>query len=159
MRIVNTNQMEELTWSSPGGKYAGFGKQVSEALGREPASTDLMLRHPFDIEIARIPPGKIPYPYHMHGLQWEFYHVISGRGTVRHAEGTTAIGPGDAFLFKPGEPHTFANDGTEDLVMYVVADNPLSESNYYPDSNKWSVPLPKRQMIRSEPLAYEDGEE
>lgn len=160
MRTVNTNQLEEFAWSSPGGKFRGFGKQVSEALGRDPKSTDLLLRHPFDVEIARFPPGTTPYPYHAHGSQWEFYHVISGTGKVRHDEGVTTVGPGDAYMFKPGEPHTITNDGTEDLVVYVIADNPLNESNYFPDSNKWMVPLPKRRLVRSsEPIDYYDGEE
>ena len=70
-----------------------------------PYAVDMMERHPFDVEILRIPPGKIPYPYHSHSAQWEFYHVISGHGLSRDAEGTTPIEPGDAFLFKPGEPH------------------------------------------------------
>ena len=87
MRKVNTNNMEELVWSSPKGKFGGAGKQVSEALGRKPFSTDLMERHPFDIEILRIPPGKAAYPYHTHSAQWEFYHVISGRGVARHRMG------------------------------------------------------------------------
>src|SRR5204862_1591901 len=120
MRKVNTNNIEELVWSAPKGKFAGAGKQVSEALGRKPASTDLMERHPFDVEIARIPPGKIPYPYHSHSAQWEFYYVLSGKGVARHKDGTTAIEAGDAFIFQPEEAHTFLNDGTEDLVMFLV---------------------------------------
>ena len=72
----------------------------------------------------------------MHSAQWEFYHVISGRGIARHKDGQTSIEPGDAFLFKPGEPHQIINDGTEDLVLYVVADNPVGESCQYPASVK-----------------------
>ena len=159
MHMVNTNDITELSWSSPKGKFAGFGKQVSEELGRKPLSTDLMERHPFDVEILRIAPGQIPYPYHSHSAQWEFYHVISGRGTVRHQDGTTPISAGDAFLFKPGEPHQVINDSQADLVIYVVADNPIGESGYYPDSNKWIVRSPERALIRSKPLDYFDGEE
>src|SRR4051794_7934043 len=144
MRKINTNNLEELVWSSPKGKFAGAGKQVSEALGRKPQSTDLMERHPFDVEICRIPPGKSPYPFHSHSAQWEFYHVISGRGLVRHESGTTSIEAGDVFLFKPGEPHQLTNDGAEDLVVYVVADNPIGESCFYPDSGKWMVRSPER---------------
>jgi len=83
MRKVNTRDVEELSWTSPKGKFVGAGKEISEALGREPASTDLMKRHPFDVEILRVPPGKVPYPYHSHSAQWEFYHVISGSGQAR----------------------------------------------------------------------------
>ena len=159
MQKVNTAKIAEVTWTSPKGKYAGAGKEVSEELGRKPDSTDLNERHPFDVEISRISPGKTPCPYHSHSAQWEFYHVISGTGTVRHQDGTTAIEPGDAFVFKPKEPHQIFNDGKEDLILYVVADNPLNESCYYPDSKKWSVPVPERMILRSEALDYYDGEE
>ena len=159
MQKINTNDIPEETWSSPKGKFAGAYKGISLALGRKPQSTDLRERHPFDVEICRVPPGKRNYPYHSHSAQWEFYHVISGRGTVRDAEGTTQIKAGDAFLFQPGQPHQIINDGPEDLLLYVVADNPVGESCYYPDSRKWLVHSPERTYVRSEPLAYEDAEE
>lgn len=159
MRKVNTNKMSEVTWTSPKGKFGGAGKEVSEELGRKPASTDLRERHPFDVEISRIPPGKSACPYHSHSAQWEFYHVISGTGLVRHKDGKTPIEPGDAFIFQPGEPHEVINNSSEDLVLYVVADNPIGESCYYPDSNKWLVRSPERRLLRSEGLEYYDGEE
>jgi uncharacterized cupin superfamily protein len=159
MRKVNTNEMAEITWSSPKGKFTGAGKQVSEELGRKPQSTDLKERHPFDVEICRIPPGKAPYPYHSHSAQWEFYHVISGKGIVRHKDGTTPIAPGDAFIFQPGEPHQLTSDDSQELVLYVVADNPIGESTYYPDSKKWGVRMPERRLMRAEGLDYFDGEE
>jgi uncharacterized cupin superfamily protein len=159
LRKINTNHLPEDSWSSPKGKFGGSGKQVSEALGRKPRSTDLKERHPFDVEICRVPPGKTPYPYHSHSAQWEFYHVISGRGMVRHQEGTTPIEPGDAFIFEPGQPHQLINDGAVDLVVYVVADNPIGESCHYPDSNKWLVRSPESRFIRSDALEYFDGEE
>lgn len=159
MRKVNTNEIEELTWSSPNGRFSGAGRQISEALGRKPSSTDLMERHPFDVEICRVAPGATPNLYHSHSAQWEFYHVISGTGVVRHEAGTTPIITGDAFIFKPGEAHQISNDGAQDLVLYVVADNPIGESHYYPDSRKWGVGSPEGRIIRSEPLDYYDGEE
>jgi uncharacterized cupin superfamily protein len=159
MKKVNTKDVAEEAWSSPKGKFVGAGKGISEALGRKPLSTDLKERHPFDVEIARIPPGQTPYPYHSHSAQWEFYHVISGKGVVRHQDGTTPIEAGDAFIFEPGQPHQITNNGSEDLVIYVVADNPIGESVYYPDSKKWGVRSPERRLIRSEGLEYYDGEE
>lgn len=159
MRKVNIKNIVEIDWKSPKGKFAGFGKQVSEELGRKPFSTDLKERHPFDVEIARVAPGQTPYPYHSHSAQWEFYQVISGKGSVRHNGGTTAVESGDAFIFPPGEPHQITNTGTEDLILFVVADNPIGESCHYPDSNKWLVRSPERKLIRSEGLEYFDGEE
>jgi uncharacterized cupin superfamily protein len=159
MRKINTRDVVEESWSSPKGTFAGAGKQISLALGREPMSGDLDKRHPFDVEILRIPPGKTPYPFHSHSAQWEFYHVISGKGVARDERGTTPIEPGDAFIFRPGEAHAFTNDGSEDLVIYVIADNPFGESCHYPDSNKWVVRSPERRLIRSDALDYYDGEE
>lgn len=159
MRKVNTKDIKELEWTSPKGKFQGAGVQVSEALGRKPQSTDVMERHPFDVEIARLPPGTTPFPYHSHSMQWEFYHVISGAGIVRDEDGTTPIETGDAFIFAPGQAHQITNNGTEDLIIYVVADNPMGESCHYPDSGKWLVRSPERRLMRSESLDYFDGEE
>ncbi len=159
MHKINTNNIVEINWTSPKGKFVGAGQEVSEELGRKPQSTDLMERHPFDVEILRVPPGKTPYPYHSHSAQWEFYYVISGQGIVRHQEGTSAISPGDAFIFVPGEPHQLTNNGTQDLILYVVADNPVGDSVYFPDSQKWLVYSPERRLVRSEALDYYDGEE
>jgi uncharacterized cupin superfamily protein len=159
MRKVNTKDVAEESWTSPKGRFTGSSREISVALGRKPQSTDLRERHPFDVEICRIPAGKVPYPYHSHSAQWEFYHVLAGRGQVRHQDGTTAIEPGDAFLFEPGQPHQLINDGREDLVLYVVADNPMGESCHYPDSQKWLVRSPERALTRTAGADYYDGEE
>jgi uncharacterized cupin superfamily protein len=159
MRKINTSDIPEYSWSSPKGNFVGAGKGLSEALGRKPLSTDLKERHPFDVEIVRIAAGKIPCPYHSHSAQWEFYHVISGRGSVRHQDGIAPIEIGDAFIFGPDEPHQLINDSSADLILYVVADNPSGESCYYPDSKKWLVHSPERRLIRSESLDYYEGEE
>jgi len=157
MKKINTHQLKECVCSSSG-PFASFGKQVSEELGRDPLSTDLMLRHPFDVEILRVLPGKKNYPFHSHSAQWEFYHVISGKGLMRDDEGEHGIESGDAMIFKPGEAHQIFNNSEQDLIVYVIADNPIGESCYYPDSKKWMVRSPERRLIRSEPLEYYDGE-
>ena len=159
MRKVNTNELPEDHWTSPRGKYGSSDKEVSEALGRNPLSMDLRERHPFDVEISRIPPGKLSCPYHQHSAQWEFYNVLSGKGQVRHKDGLTDIISGDAFIFGPEEPHQLVNNGTEDLVVMIIADNPIGESCYYPDSGKWLIRSPERRIVRSNALDYYDGEE
>ena len=159
MQKVNTNRLQPDSWQSPKGTYAGSGVQVSIALGREPRSTDLRKRHPFDVEILRVPPGKRPYPYHSHSAQWEFYHVLEGSGTVRDESGTTRIEPGDAFVYEPGEPHQIINDGTVDLVVYVIADNPIGESCHYPDSGKVSARTPSHVYGFVRNAEYYEGEE
>jgi uncharacterized cupin superfamily protein len=159
MRKVNIADLTEEVWTSPKGKFGMTDRLISHALGRELTSTDLKERHPFDIEICKVPAGMTHCPYHSHSAQWEFYLVISGAGTVRHEGGTTPIGPGDSFLFKPGEAHQLIGDPAQDLVLYVIADNPVGESCHYPDSGKWVVRSPERRMLRSEDLDYFDGEE
>ncbi|HMJ05728.1 MAG TPA: cupin domain-containing protein [Chthoniobacterales bacterium] len=159
MRKINTRDIPEDSWSSPKGKFQGASRAISEALGRKPQSTDLLERHPFDVEITRVPAGMTPCPFHSHAAQWEFYHVISGRGSVRDKDGTTAIEAGDSFVFPPEQPHQLLNDSAEDLVLFVVADNPIGESCHYPDSGKWLVRSPQRTLIRSEAIEYYDGEE
>ncbi len=159
MKKVNARDLEPIRWDSPKGTYGGFGYPISEALGRVPQSTDLLLRHPFDVEILHVPSGKVAYPFHSHSLQWEFYYVLSGRGEARDGDGITAIEPGDAFLFKPGEAHQIANRANDELVIMVVADNPLNESTHYPDSNKWIVRSPERRVVRASDDDYYAGEE
>ena len=162
MRKVNVNAIKEEPWQSPRGKYAASFKGISEALGRDPNSLDLTRRHPFDLEITRIPPGKHNFPYHAHSAQWELYLIISGSGSVRHKDCTTEVVAGDAFLFRPNEPHQITNTGNKDLVFYVVADNPIGESGYYPESRKWKVnksSAADRVVIRGNETDYFEGEE
>ncbi|MGJ3241365.1 MAG: hypothetical protein ACFE0O_00190 [Opitutales bacterium] len=83
MKKVNLNDIEPEPWDSPKGTFAGRYQAVSIALGRDPGSTDLMQRHPFDVEIATVPPGRKNYPYHSHSAQWEYYQVMSGRQSPR----------------------------------------------------------------------------
>lgn len=159
MHKVNLGNVPEESWISPKGKFASSDKELSVALGRKHDSSDLQERHPFDVEICRIPPGKASCPYHSHSAQWEFYQVIAGSGQVRDDQGLTSVASGDCFIFKPGEAHQLINDSKEDLIIYIVADNPLGESCHYPDSNKWLVRSPERRLIRSDALEYLDGEE
>jgi len=159
MLKVNAQNLAENVWVSPKGKFACSDKEISIALGLNLDSSDVRDRHPFDVTISRIPPGKVNCPYHSHSAQWEFYHVISGRGQVRAADGLHDIEPGDAFLFRPNEAHQIVNNGAADLVLYIVANNPEGESCHYPDSDKWLVRGPVDQLIRSESLGYLDGEE
>ncbi|MBC5825076.1 MAG: cupin domain-containing protein [Candidatus Eremiobacteraeota bacterium] len=154
-RKVNLRDIAEVSWSKEG--RVGYGKQISEALGRKPESTDIMERHPFDVEVLRVPPGAIPYRYHSHSAQWEFYYIMSGSGSVRHADGTAPISAGDAFLFKPGEAHQLVNDGAEDLVVIVVADNPIGEFYHYPDEKMWIVNSPERRYVSLHPERESDA--
>jgi uncharacterized cupin superfamily protein len=165
MRKINLNAVTEYEKKSPRGKYRHFAKDVSVALGREPLSTDLMKRHPFDLAVTRIPPGATRCPYHSHSAQWELYAVISGVGKVRHSDGITDVSTGDVFLFAPNEAHQIINEGKEDFAYCVIADNPIGGSCHYPDSKKWMVAQPtegtllKANQMESSQSGYFEGEE
>ena len=162
MRKVNLKDVPKQERKSPKGKFGRASKNISIALGRDPTSLDLAKRHPFDLEITRVPPGKCNFPYHAHSAAWELYLVISGQGSVRHKDGTTEVVAGDAFIFGPDEPHQLSNSGTEDLIYYVIADNPIGESAYYPDSGKWKVnkrSAADRVVVKGKETDYFDGEE
>jgi uncharacterized cupin superfamily protein len=88
--------------------------------------------------------------------------VISGSGTVRHKDSRTEVVPGDAFIFGPDEPHQLINSGDEDFIFYVIADNPIGDSAYIPDSGKWKVnksSAADRVVIKGQETDYFDGEE
>src|SRR5437899_3610340 len=162
MRNIKFKDIDDGQLQSPSRKYAAQFKCFSLALGRDPDSLDLAKRHPFDLEWTRVPPGKHNFPYHAHSAAWELYLIISGNGSVRDKDGTTEVVAGDAFIFGPDEPHQITNSGKEDLVYYVVADNPIGESAYYPDSGKWKVnktSAADRVVIKSHEMNYFDGEE
>jgi len=162
MKKVNVNEIKEDPWQSPKGNYAVAFTGISEALGREPQSLDLAKRWPFDLELNRMPPGKSNFPFHAHSAQWEMYLIVGGKGSVRHKDGTTEVLEGDAFIFGPNEPHQITNSGKTDLVYYVIADNPIGESGFYPDSRKWKVNKTSpadRVVIKGNETDYFDGEE
>jgi uncharacterized cupin superfamily protein len=161
MNKVNVADIPELeTRRSPTGKFVEYGRMVSEALGRERTSFDLRTRHPFDVQIARVPARTALCPYHSHTAQWEFYIIISGDGTVRDEGGKTEVRAGDAFVFPPGEAHQIINTGDADLVFYIIADNPVGDTCHYPDSGKWWVWFKDKEVVlKGEQADYFDGED
>ena len=162
MKTINLKQIQEEPWQSPRGKYAVSFRGISEALGRDPSSLDLAKRHPFDLEWNRVPPGKSNFPYHAHSAQWEMYLIVSGKGSVRDKDGETDVVADDVFIFGPNESHQITNSGDVELVYYEMADNPIGDSGYYPDSGKWKVnrmSAADRPVIKGKETDYFDAEE
>jgi len=137
MRKVNLSQVPvEEHPPSPAGRFRSFSQNISKALGHIKDSDSRQSTHPFDLELCRVPAGAASSPYHAHSSQSELYLVVSGSGRFRTPQGLTELISGDAVFCAPGEPHQIINDGTEELVFYIIADNPVGESCYYPDSDK-----------------------
>jgi len=160
--VVNESNIEWDHQKSPKGVFEIYFKEISGALTATPRVDDpsgqLISRRPFDVELVRIPPGKKACPKHSHSAQWEHYIVLSGKGRMVIDDGGIDIRAGDHIIQPPGWAHTVWNNTDQELLYYVIADNPLAESIYYPDSDKWVV-RPEDKLFRMVKTTYYDGEE
>lgn len=160
MLKANLSDIPEEKSGSPSGKFCTIDKPLMPSIGADFRSMDLMKRGPFDVEMSTIPPGAANYPFHCHSNMFEFYIILSGNPIVRHKDGETQAAAGDFFLFKPGEPHQMINRTAENVTYYCVADNPINDHVYYPDSDKYMVRLPTpRQVLKGSQVDYYAGEE
>ena len=157
-RKISADDLPWEPWESPKKKFRGTSKELSLALGAKRNTPTGLGGHPFDLEFGKIAPGGCPCPFHSHAAQWECYVFLSGTGSVRASEGTTAVRAGDVVLHPPGDAHQFTNTGTADLLYYLVADNPPVDYWHYPDSGKWGLREP-RKFFRMNEADYWDGEE
>jgi uncharacterized cupin superfamily protein len=146
-------------WHSPKKKFRGFSKELSVALGAKRNTPAGLGGHPFDLELQKLAPGECGCPYHSHAAQWELFLLISGTATVRASDIEHTFGAGHAMLHPPGEAHRITNASTsEDLVFFLIADNPPVDYWHYPDSKKWGLRAP-RMFFRPNEVDYYDGEE
>lgn len=157
-RKVHPDDLAWEPWESPKKKFRATSKELSVALGAKRNTPTGLGGHPFDLELGKLAPGESGCPFHSHATQWELYVILSSVATVRTVEGTTSARAGDVLLHPPGEAHQFTNTGTEDLLYWLVADNPSVDYWHYPDSNKWGFRSP-RKIFRATDADYWDGEE
>lgn len=158
MPRIHLREVREDEQRSPSGKYHSFARNLSLALGGTRNTGPWGGGHPFDVQIRRLPAGASICPHHLHLAQWELFLIRTGTGTVRAGTASHSVRPGDAFVHPPGEAHQLTNTGTTDLEVLIVADNPLLDAFYYPDSNKWGL-RPPGMFFRLTPVDYFDGEE
>lgn len=147
------------TWDSPRGRFHGESKELSIALGALRNTPTGQGGHPFDLELNRLLPKQSGAPFHSHAAQWELFLILSGSAIVRANHETATLHAGDAVLHPPGEAHQITNaSDREDLVYYLVADNPPVDYWHYPDSNKWGIRAPRKHFRMLE-ADYWDQEE
>ena len=158
MKKINLATVPVDETKSPKGRFRHFSQDISAAIQAGNGEKSRSAPCPFEIELVRLPPRAVNWPYHSHSAQWEFYMIVAGRGQVRTPAGTVAVCEGDCLVHPPGEAHQLTNTGAVDLIYYVIADNPESDSCHYPDSNKWALPGHSKP-VRVTPAEYYDGEE
>lgn len=158
---MTRTQADDLPWTaqtSPQGKFGVLRRTLTQAAGGQKDIGTWGGGHPFDLEIHRVPPGKVNFPLHEHAAQWEAYYILSGSGKVRTSQGKEAIKAGDYLVFPPGEAHQLINTGSEDLTFLVIADQPQADVIHYPDSGKWLV-KPAKKVFEMSEVDYFKGEE
>lgn len=158
MKKINVADVPVEERTSPKGRFHVRQRHISLALGAQKDVGTWGGGHPFDVAEVTVPPGKTNWPFHYHSAQWEFFLVKSGRGLIRTPEGYEALCAGDAFVRKPGEPHQIRNDGDEDLVLLILADNPPADVVGYPDTGQWFI-KPARKLLTGNERDYYSGEE
>jgi uncharacterized cupin superfamily protein len=158
MKKVNLRDVPWEDWSSPGGKFHGISQTLSLALGAKERAIPGEGGHPFDLEHARLLPGKAGCPFHAHWTQFEFYIITKGHGTMRHGAERREVRAGDAMMLPPFEAHQLVNTSDGDLEYLLVADNPHVDVWQYPDSNKWGF-RPHGGIFLRNDVDYYVGEE
>jgi uncharacterized cupin superfamily protein len=159
MKIASESTTPEESRLSPKGVFEIHRRHMSLALGGVKDTGAWGGGHPFDVELARIPAGKIGYPLHSHAAQTEYYIILQGSALLRDGGDTDVrIQAGDHFLCAPGEAHQLINTSEEDLVYYVIADQHRAEITTYPHTGKRQI-KPEYRYFRIEDVDYYEGEE
>jgi len=148
----------ELEQRSPKGRHHIYRKNISEAIGGKKDTGTAGGGHPFDLELARLPPGAMNFPFHAHHAQWEMFVFVAGAGELRDPHRAIAVGPGDAIMFPPGDAHSINNTGTQDLVYYVIANHAPADVIFYPDRGNWFIKPQRKCFTMAETNYYADDD-
>ena len=159
MKRVNINRLPWKEHKSPKGRYHLFYRDTAAAYESARTGPKFPGEPPFEFELIKMPPGAKNFPFHSHATEWEFYHVISGTGTMRAGRRRVKIKAGDCLMCPPGEAHQIINTGRRDLVYHIIANNSVTDVWHYPDSNKWGARAIGRKRFRIQETDYYDGEE
>jgi uncharacterized cupin superfamily protein len=112
--------------------------------------------------VYEVPPGEKLWPYHWELGCEEFLVVVSGRPTVRTADGERELVPGDVVHFPEGETGAHQVLNRSDGVLRVLIGSTKSSLAVagYPDSGKLLISAAGREqvMLRDVPVDYWDGE-
>jgi uncharacterized cupin superfamily protein len=107
--------------------------------------------------------GQKSFPYHWHAANEELVVVLSGRPTLRAADGERTLEAGDVVVFSRGPEgaHQLRNDSSEPTRLLILSTKNAPEAVEYPDSGKVGVMGPGlRHMLRTDAgIDYWEGEE
>lgn len=129
-RVMNLDELE----------YKEFGK--GEKFGAERATiSDNIGAEKLGYAVVRLQPGMRAWPYHSHYVMEEFFYVLEGEGTLRHADKEYPIRAGD-FICSPAapdEPHQIINTSDKSLSYIALSTQDQTDIFLYPDSDKYGA--------------------
>lgn len=114
-----------------------------------------------------LPPGEAAYPYHFHYSDEELVIVLSGRPSLRTADGVRELEEGEALHFPLGEEgaHQILNRSEEIATFLAISSSGRPDVVVYPDSDKigFGERLPRGGGLRAffhrgDGVDYFDGE-
>jgi uncharacterized cupin superfamily protein len=159
MNKINIRDVAEEHRVSPKGRFELRRRHISLALGGKKDIGPWGGGHPFDIELACLPPGKSNFPLHSHAAQTEHYAILSGSGVmVDEKGGSMKLEAGDHVICHPEEAHQITNDGAEELCYYVITDHHRAEVGTYPRTGKRYI-KPEYRTVTAVNIDYYEGEE
>ena len=128
--IVNLDELE----------FGEFGKGDKFHAHRAPVS-DRIGAQRLGYAVIKLDPGKRAWPYHSHYVNEEMFYVISGHGTLRHADEEYPIRAGDFICSPPdpNQPHQIVNTSHDELVYVALGTEERADVFLYPDSGKYGV--------------------
>lgn len=120
--------------------YVSFGKGEKFQADRAPVAP-LIGASKLGYAVIRLQPGKRAWPYHSHHVIEEMFYVISGTGTLRHADQEYPIRTGDFICAPPdpAQPHQIVNTSDAELTYIALSNQMTTDVMLYPDSNKYGV--------------------
>lgn len=158
MKKVNLEAIPWVEHRSPKGKFHKFRRNIARAMDGAMDGPKFTAPPPFEVELVRVPPGARNFPLHTHAVEWEFYLIVSGTGTMRVNRRRVKLSAGDCVMCPPGDAHHMHNTGKADLIYHVIANNSPTDVWHYPDSGKWGSRAIGK-YFRVTPIDYYDGEE
>ena len=128
--IINLDELDFMEFGK-GDRFHAARADVSGSIGADRLGYGVI----------RLKPGKRAWPYHAHYVIEEFFYIIEGEGTLRHADDEYPVRQGD-FICSPADPeqpHQIVNTSDSDLVYIALSTNERADVFLYPDSGKYGA--------------------
>lgn len=128
--VINIDELEFSEFGK-GDRFKAKRAEISSKIGAQKLG----------YAVVRLQPGKRAWPYHSHHVNEEFFFVLDGQGTLRHAGVEHPIRRGDFICSPPDpeQPHQIINTSQQELSYIALSTLEHTDVFLYPDSGKYGV--------------------